>query len=139
MITEYRPARPVREVEPALAMNVAQTALHGAHGLAGESRVAVADGAHAPQLPDLTQLITLLQSVEHLLKSQLQAAAPEVKPSTVGHQSDADDGIQQSAQREGMGQHRHRGQEYEQDFVPADDQERGSRNQGAANSEEPSP
>ena len=79
-ISEYRPARHMRDAEPALVMNVAQTALHGAHRQLGESRVADAD---LLELPELAQLIALLQSVEHLLKSQLQAAAPEMKRSSV--------------------------------------------------------
>lgn len=80
-ISEYRRARPARETEPALAMNVAQTALHGAHRQLDEARIAVSD---VQELPDLAQLMALLQSVEQLLKIQLKAEAPQVKRSTVG-------------------------------------------------------
>ena len=47
--------------------------------------------------------------------------------------------IQQSAQREGMGQHWHRGRGNEQDIDAADDQDLGSRDRAAANSDEPAP
>lgn len=103
-ITEYRPARTVRPLEGALAMNVPQTAFHVSHGQSNVATAPIPGSTFNPPQPDLTQLVTLLQSVERLLQMQLQlqqAPVPVPVPAEANHGS-ADKTTLQHAPAESM-------------------------------------